>query len=178
MISRNIPLLAGSQVLAVSGSAGVVLVGGLIGVELAPLLDLATLPVSVAVVGTALATIPAALLMQRIGRRRGFIAAGYLGPDIARRTGDWLPVAYAGSFLGLGALYAMAILLLVWLRDVTPEQGAAEAETSGEARPLRRIVLSPTFLVAVLAGAVAYGVMSFIVPDDFDDPLPESTLPA
>lgn len=224
MISRNIPLLAGSQVLAVSGMGGVVLLGGLIGAELAPAPDLATLPLSLAVVGTALATIPAAFLMQRIGRRRGFmagtalaclaayavaradfvlfcaatlligvngafvqqyrfgatesvppeqagravsfvliggIAAGFLGPDIARRTGNLLPVAYSGSFVSLGVLYAVAIVLLAWLRDVTPV--AESNETAGKAQPLQRIARRPTFVVAVLAGAVGFGVMSFIM---------------
>tara|TARA_R110002110_G_scaffold127116_5_gene305879 strand:+ start:362 stop:1474 length:1113 start_codon:yes stop_codon:yes gene_type:complete len=57
-----------------------VLLGGLVGVRLAPTPSLATLPVALMIIGTALTTIPAALLMQRIGRRNVFLlGASYCG---------------------------------------------------------------------------------------------------
>ena len=48
-----------------------VLVTGLLGAAIAPDPALATLPISVMVVGTAATTIPAAMLMQKIGRKAG-----------------------------------------------------------------------------------------------------------
>jgi len=51
----------------------VVLLGGILGTTLAPTPLLATLPASAQIVGVALSTIPAALFMQRFGRRLGFI---------------------------------------------------------------------------------------------------------
>jgi MFS family permease len=62
-----------------SSSVVVVLVGGIVGQDLAPRAALATLPVSTMIVGTALATVPAALLMQRVGRRRGLSVGALLG---------------------------------------------------------------------------------------------------
>ncbi|MFN2198556.1 MAG: MFS transporter, partial [Anaerolineales bacterium] len=70
--ARNVPILSLSQALAMCGPPMVVLVGGLLGSELAPTPILATLPVAMQVVGLALATVPAALLMRRAGRRQGF----------------------------------------------------------------------------------------------------------
>jgi len=65
--------LALAQCFAATGTAVVVLLGGILGATLAPTPLLATLPASLQVVGVALCTIPAALFMQRYGRRRGFI---------------------------------------------------------------------------------------------------------
>lgn len=74
-LNRNVVLLFLAQLIFVSGSVLLFTIGGIVGSELAPNPNLATLPVSLQVVGTALATIPAALLMQRIGRRLGFCFA-------------------------------------------------------------------------------------------------------
>lgn len=76
--ARNVPLLSLSQALAACGPPMVVLLGGLLGSELAPTPNLATLPVAIQVVGLALATLPAGLLLRRTGRRRGFqIGTGF-----------------------------------------------------------------------------------------------------
>jgi len=55
-----------------------VTMGGIVGSRLAPSPSLATLPVSLMVLGTALGTVPASLLMQRLGRRLGFAFAAAL----------------------------------------------------------------------------------------------------
>lgn len=75
MYHRNLPILTLGQVVALSGSAGFMLLAGLVGAELAPSRTLATLPISVMPVSVALFTIPAALFMQRFGRRAGFLTA-------------------------------------------------------------------------------------------------------
>lgn len=49
--------------------------------------------------------------------------------------------------------------MLLWLKDRKPQREVAV----GEARPLFRIVSQPSYLAAVLAGVVAYGMMSFIM---------------
>ncbi len=61
-----------SQALAMCGPTTIALLGGIIGTRLAPSPTLSTLPVSLMVVGVALSTIPAAMLMRRVGRRWGF----------------------------------------------------------------------------------------------------------
>ncbi len=52
---------------------------GILGAELAPDKGLATLPIAAMVVGTAVASIPASLLMRRLGRRTGFLIGAALG---------------------------------------------------------------------------------------------------
>ena len=224
---RNVAILSIAQALCLSGPPIVLLIGGLVGPELAPTPTLSTLPISMVVIGVALATIPASMLMKRIGRRAGFVIAallaggaallaayalgqgsfalfclatlligsntafvqqyrfaaaesvqpqfvgravslvlvggvfaGFLGPEVAKRSISWLNFgAYSGAFVGLAILYALAVLVLLFLRDVVP----AGLETAGPERPLREVVTQPTYLIAVSAGAVAYGVMSFIM---------------
>jgi len=75
---RNVVLLAVAQALAASGTFVLVLLGGILGVELAPGPEWATLPISMGVLGVAAATLPAALLMQRFGRKRTFILGAAL----------------------------------------------------------------------------------------------------
>lgn len=75
MYHRNLPILTLGQVVALSGTSGFMLLAGIVGAELAPTRALATLPISVMPVSLALFTIPAALIMQRFGRRAGFLTA-------------------------------------------------------------------------------------------------------
>jgi MFS family permease len=75
---RNVYLLAVAQSLAASGMFVVVLLGGILGAELAPHPEWATLPISMGVLGVAATTIPAAMLMQGIGRKRTFILGAAL----------------------------------------------------------------------------------------------------
>jgi predicted MFS family arabinose efflux permease len=69
----NVIILGIAQFFTAIGQVTVVALGGLIGASLAPDPRLATLPVSCAVLGVALATLPAALAMPRFGRQRVFI---------------------------------------------------------------------------------------------------------
>ena len=76
---RNVLLLAFSQAAALSAIVMSMALAGLLGANLAPDKGLATLPIAVMVVGTALASLPAALLMRRFGRRTGFLTGAALG---------------------------------------------------------------------------------------------------
>ena len=106
-MNRNILVLALSQALGMSGAPMMVLLGGIIGVELAPDRSWATLPLALMVIGGASATIPAALLMGRIGRRNGFISGmviallACLCAIQAIHTENF--ILFCGAALGLGA---------------------------------------------------------------------------
>lgn len=52
--------------------------GGIVGTEMAPTPALATLPLSMSIVGLAVMSMPAALLMQRIGRKPAFIGSAVM----------------------------------------------------------------------------------------------------
>jgi MFS family permease len=87
----------------------------------------------------------------------GGILAGFLGPEIARLAKDWLAVEYAGSFVALALLYGALAVLMLLLKDIQPRDGSAE----GAERSLGLITAQPVYRVALLAGAVGYGVMTF-----------------
>ena len=223
----NIITLLLAQVLTGSGLTAVVLFGGILSTELAPDASFATLPVSVAVVGMALSTIPASFLMRITGRRIGlmigagigiaasllcayaiahhsfvlfcsgavlfgtataftmqyrFVAAegvppeqasraisyvllgglgaALLGPQAAMAARSWwAPHEYAGSFLLVGVLYLLGALTLTRLRAT----GAMRPASVGGGPTTRELLREPMLRKAVLAGAVAFGVMSFIM---------------
>lgn len=230
MAVRNLAILMTCQCIATGGTVLVVTIGGIVGSRLAPEPAWATLPMSLMVVGTAVFAAPAAVLMRRIGRRRGFaLAAGtnalaavlgiialaqssfvlfcasaaliggtiafsqqyrfaaaesvavaqagravslvlagavggaFLGPLLAT-----LPAAsprltefgFAASFALLAAISAGSALLLLALREPGP------LDDAGAAAPPRRfgeIVRQPLFVIAVLAGVVGQGVMTFVM---------------
>lgn len=69
---RNLGLLVACQLISTTGSIVMVTLGGIIGSTLASNKAFATLPLSMMVVAVAATTIPATMLMRRIGRRAGF----------------------------------------------------------------------------------------------------------
>jgi MFS family permease len=71
--------LVAAYAFAMCSTPLIILVGGLIGHELAPDQRLATLPISMIVIATAISTAPAAMLMQRFGRKKGFLTGFLLG---------------------------------------------------------------------------------------------------
>ncbi len=77
MRRRNLVILTTCQLISATGSIVMVTLGGLVGAKLTGNPAFATLPVSLMVVAVAATTVPASLLMQRVGRARGF-AAGSL----------------------------------------------------------------------------------------------------
>ena len=78
-MNRNLSLLVSSQVFAFTAATVTVFISGIIGSQLTPIKTLSTLPPSIYVVGTAVATIFAAKIMSIIGRRLGFIFASVAG---------------------------------------------------------------------------------------------------
>ena len=65
----NVVVLGFTNAMAFAVTPMMMLVGSLLGVELAPSAQWATLPIAMMVVGTALGVVPATQLMQRIGRK-------------------------------------------------------------------------------------------------------------
>ena len=90
-MSRTLPVLSIAQAFAQTAAPIIVLLGGIVGIRLAPTPDLATLPVAFMIIGTAITTIPAALIMSRIGRKNGFMLS-----------------ALAASLAGVLAAYAIS----------------------------------------------------------------------
>ena len=75
----NLLILALSQALMLSAIVLSMALAAILGSMLAPDKGLATLPLAAMVIGTAIASLPAAMLMRRHGRRPGFLLGALLG---------------------------------------------------------------------------------------------------
>lgn len=103
ILTRNLSILIAMQAFSMTAPPLVILIGGLVGARLAPSPGLATLPLALLVLATALSTIPASMIMRRYGRRLGFLlgnlvaVAGTLIGFLALVRGEfyWLLVATA-----------------------------------------------------------------------------------
>lgn len=141
---RTVLMLAGCQALAMTGGSIVGLTGAIVGDMLTSNKALSTLPVAVQQAGVMAATIPAALLMARIGRRPGFwigTALGVMGAVVATAA------IYRRDF----ALFCLGTFLLGINRGATQQYRFAAAEIADEAFRSKAISL-------VLAGGVVSAV--------------------
>lgn len=141
----NVLRLAICQALAGANSTVVYATGAVVGDMLAPSKALATMPISIFVVGMALCTLPAGAVAQRHGRRAAFmlgtgcgVLAGLLGALAVYYAAFW--VFCAATFFG--GVYAAVVLSFRF--------AAADC-----AAPARR----PRALSAVMAGGVFAGVI-------------------
>ena len=66
-------MLVAAQSFGQTATPILVLLGGIVGARIAPDPSWATLPLAIMIIGVACATIPASLLMSRIGRKAGFL---------------------------------------------------------------------------------------------------------
>lgn len=228
--NRNVLLLLFAQLIFVSGSAMTVTMGGIVGSQLAPDPRFATLPISLTVLGTALGTVPATLIMKRIGRRYGFMTAaiiaacstalaGYaltiesflvycvatattgftlafsqqfrfaaaesvefdkagqaisfillgsiggavVGPELVASGIKINPEsAFIGAVTGACVLFAVAALLLAFIKNQIA-QTVMSNDGDETSRSALQLLKEPLFFLAVLAGVVGQGVMTFIM---------------
>jgi MFS family permease len=89
----------------------------------------------------------------------GGVVGGLLGPQTARLGRDWLATPFQGSFLVLAAFALVALAVQSRVRVPAP----SHEERSGRGRSLRVIARQPEFVVAVLAGALGYGLMNLLM---------------
>ncbi|MEX0976427.1 MAG: MFS transporter [Woeseia sp.] len=91
----------------------------------------------------------------------GAIGGAVVGPELVSIgalavTG----VPYAGTLIAVAVLFVLQAVLLFLLQPFRAEH-ASDMHSGG--RPLRTIVQQPVFIVAVLGGTAAYGVMTLIM---------------
>lgn len=223
---KTLAALTACQALLFTNNAILISLGALAGRDLAPDKRLATLPVTAGVVGGALTTFFASLLMQRIGRRAGFtlgallgvagaticslslasasfagfcvgsllfgaynafggyyrfaaaeaaepgqqpraisqvlvggLVGGIVGPFTSLHTKGLLSTPYLGSYLSLFVFLALVLALLPFVSLLRPSSTASVEP----ARSVGAIARDPVFVVAVLAAAFGYGVMSLLM---------------
>jgi MFS family permease len=225
---RNILILLVCQLISATGAIVLVTLGGIIGSQLTPNPAFATLPVSVMVISIAATTIPATVLMRKVGRKPGFafaslcsvlslllaayalsassfpifiVAAGMFGinmaftqqyryaavesvdaeytpraisfvllgaiggalagPELVKYGQFYFPsVQYAGT---LGALMVLYLVQASLFFVLGPMRGDEPDHHLKAQRSVVEIILQPVYLVAVLGGVTAYGVMTLIM---------------
>jgi MFS family permease len=223
---RNALLLAFAGALGGANASVVFATGSLIGRALGSDPEYATVPITAFVVGTALATYPAAALARRFGRRTifmagnvagawagilgalslylgsfglyclatflagsyqavivsyrfaaadsatprfrataiswvlgGGLAAAFIGPQLVIFTKELtLPYLFLATYLAQAAVAIAAMFVTGRFID-TP----AHMDSDAPARPLRKIAMMPRFIIAVLCGTAAQGLMNMVM---------------
>jgi predicted MFS family arabinose efflux permease len=223
---RDIFLLACCQALLLANASGLISLNGLVGVELSPDKSLATLGVTTYVLGGAIASLPMALWMGRVGRRRGFmtgaavniagcaigilalylksfplfcvatavigvynaiglqyrfaaaevaapadkaraislvlaggVVGGIIGPETAKWSRELFPTPFLGTFVLLAVYALVAMAVQSQVRVPAPTLG----ERAAGGRPFASIAAQPVFIVALLTGALSYGLMNLLM---------------
>jgi MFS family permease len=137
-----------AQALMMSVSPIIVFIGGLIGAKLAPVSNMATLPVATIIIGTALAVVPVTMVMKKTGRKKAFLFTAIYSVIIS------LCISYTvhiGSFY----LFCFSVFLMgVSIASVMQFRFAAMESVSFE--------LMPNAASSVLLGGIA---AAFIGPE-------------
>ena len=93
----------------------------------------------------------------------GGIVTAILGPQIVIFTREMLaPVMFAGSFVSVIGLAILGLAVLSFLR-LRKDQPADDGADTAAARPLKEIVATPRFAVALLCAVGSYALMSFVM---------------
>ena len=90
----------------------------------------------------------------------GGIIGAFAGPNLASATREWFEVPFAGAYVALVGVALLALVAVSFIR-FPPHQVPVANASSG--RPLAEIARQPAFVVAVVAGALGYGVMNLLM---------------
>ncbi|MCP8938351.1 MFS transporter [Alsobacter sp. SYSU M60028] len=142
---RNVVVLAAAGALAGANASVIFATGAIVGSTLAPDPGLATLPITIFVLGMASGTLPAGMIARRWGRRRAFLIGAFCGAlmgvlgSLAVIWGSF-PLFTVATFFG--GVYAA----------VTQSYRFAAADTASDA-------FKPKAISWVMAGGVLAGVI-------------------
>lgn len=157
---RNVIVLAAAQAFLGAQMPIIFTIGGLAGQSLAANPCLATLPISLIVLGSMLSASPNAMIMQRLGRRAGFMigaGAGALGGIV----GAW------GLYLGSFPVFLVGSFITGTYMSAQGFYRFAAADTASEAFRARAIsyVLAGGLVAAMLGPQlVKVTVDAFVIP--------------
>ncbi len=94
----------------------------------------------------------------------GGVLAAFIGTETVLRTKDMLdPLPFAGGYIGMAGLLALAIIVLLFLKPVSASARQALKNDGNEGRPLPEIMRQPVFITALLCGVASFGLMSFMM---------------
>lgn len=117
-----------------SAGALLVLVAGIISADIAPIPELATLPLAVMIVGTALSVIPVTMLMNKLGRKPVFLATCVVALLASLTAVLALHMASFWVFCAGSVLFGIAIagfqqIRFAAMESVTPSKAPKAAST-------------------------------------------------
>ena len=110
-MNKNLTILTLSQIFSFTAAPVTVFLSGIIGSQISPVKSLATLPMSISVVGIAIGAIIATKVMSLIGRKYGFISAsiGNLLFSILAAYSimyqNFILFCFANFFIGIGMAF-------------------------------------------------------------------------
>lgn len=145
---KLVAILAACQALLLTNNITLVAVTALAGASLATDKSLATLPITTYILGSALFTLPASLLMQRFGRRLGFTFGGLF--------------ALAGALLATYAVWATSFIMLccgTFLTGVYSAFGGYYRFAAADAADATDPGFKARAISLVLAGGIVGGVI-------------------
>ena len=91
----------------------------------------------------------------------GAIGGAFAGSELVKQGHSWVAdVPYAGTLIGVAILYLIQAVLFQMLGPLRGEESGTTTQTQ---RTLGQIVRQPVYIVAVLGGTVAYGVMTLLM---------------
>jgi MFS family permease len=114
-LHRNISLLFLVQPLVAAAAPMMVFIAGLISIEMAPDPSLATLPLTLMIAGTAIATLPSAYLARNLGRRKGTMigfSSGIIGgivASLALHFNNFFLFSTSAFLMGIGGAFAQQL---------------------------------------------------------------------
>src|SRR6266540_3548982 len=142
---RNVALLAACQAMLFTNNSTLIAINGLAGLALAPYKGLATLPITLWLLGGAIATMPASLHMKRVGRQRGLTWGTLWGT--------------VGALICAGAIWAQSFWLLCFGTLVWGVYNAYGQYYRFAAADVATTDFKATAISLVLAGGLVGGVL-------------------
>jgi MFS family permease len=89
----------------------------------------------------------------------GGLVGGIIGPEMSKHTRDLAQPTFLASYASLMGFCLVTMAILSALRIPDPKG----EEAHGPTRPLGEIMAQPVFVVAVVVGALGYGVMNLLM---------------
>ncbi len=165
-LARNVAILASCQAFFFMANTILITTSGLVGLQIAPHPALATVPLASQFLGTMLSTMPASLLMGRIGRRAGLIFGGFFGVAAGLVGAYGVIQASFPIFVAAGLLYGVFSAFSQYYRFTAADaadQSAAGDKLAARARAIS-LVMAGGLVAAFLGPELAKATQNLIPP--------------